>query len=195
MTLSRRTSAPHVPGEAELWIFIVGDLLVFGLFFAIWSWSRATQPDLFARGGAHVNLMLGLVNTLVLVTSSAAVAAGLTLARQGLGRAAALAYAGAAVSGCIFVGLKAVEYGQHVAAGADAFGNAYFMYYFAFTGIHLLHVVIGVAALLFAMLRCLRLPAHIADRGQLLVLESVGVFWHLVDLLWIVLFFLIYLAR
>lgn len=185
-----------MPGEAELWIFILGDLVVFGLFFAIWGWSHATQPELFAWGGAQMNRALGLANTLVLITSSAAVASGLNLARLGRGHEARLAYAAAATLGCAFVIVKAIEYGQHINAGADALSSPYFMYYFVFTGIHLLHVLVGITALLFVMRRCRQLPpGRQPDEGDLVFLEGVGVFWHLVDLLWIVLFFLIYLVR
>jgi nitric oxide reductase NorE protein len=193
---SDEAKAPHVPGEAELWLFIFGDLIVFGLFFSVWGWNHATQPELFAWGGAQMNRALGLTNTLVLITSSAAVASGLNLARLRRGREARLAYGTAAALGCTFVMLKAIEYGQHINAGADALGNSYFMYYFVFTGIHLLHVVIGIMALLFVMRRCGRFqPAVQFDLGDMAFLEGVGVFWHLVDLLWIVLFFLIYLVH
>jgi nitric oxide reductase NorE protein len=193
---ARGAKAPHVPGEAELWIFIFGDLIVFGLFFVVWAWNHATQPELFAWGGAQMNRALGLTNTLVLITSSAGVASALNLARLGRGREAGLAYAGAAALGCTFVILKAIEYSQHINAGADALSNTYFMYYFVFTGIHLLHVVIGTTALMFVMRRCRQLqPGRQPGEGDMVFLESVGVFWHLVDLLWIVLFFLIYLVQ
>ncbi len=193
---ARTGRAGHVPGEAELWIFIFGDLIVFGLFFVVWSWNRALLPELFAAGGEQMSLMLGLANTLVLITSSAAVACGLQLARQGQGQHARLSYTAAAALGSVFVIVKLFEYGQHLSAGASALGNDYFMYYFAFTGIHLLHVLIGIAALLLARRRCRLLQTGVPPRqGDLLMLEGVGVFWHLVDLLWIVLFFLIYVAR
>ncbi|MES2126353.1 MAG: cytochrome c oxidase subunit 3 [Pseudomonadota bacterium] len=189
-----RQAAAHVPGEAELWIFIFADMLLFGLFFAIWGWQHATEPELFAWGAAQMNRTLGLANTLVLITSSAAVAAGLAQARQG--RPASRAYLAAAILGAVFVVLKVVEYSGHIAAGADPRTSAYFMYYFVFTGIHLLHVLIGIVALLFVAQRCHRLePGRAADAADLVLLEGAGVFWHLVDVLWIVLFFAIYLAR
>lgn len=185
----------HVPGESELWIFILGDLVIFGLFFAIWGWNAATQPALFAEGGARMNWGIGLANTLVLITSSAAVASGLTLARQGQALAARRAYQVAAALGATFVVLKVVEYSLHILAGAGALSNDFFMYYFVFTGIHLLHVLVGICALLLVIRRCRRLqPGTLPGESDIAFLEGVGVFWHLVDLLWIVLFFLIYLA-
>ncbi|MES2153385.1 MAG: cytochrome c oxidase subunit 3 [Pseudomonadota bacterium] len=187
--------ASRIPGEAGLWIFIFGDLMVFGLFFVVWSWNRALLPDLFAEGAGQMNRTLGLANTLVLITSSAAVASGLHLARLGRPLTARLAYVAAAALGCGFVMVKMIEYSQHIHAGANALGNAYFMYYFAFTGIHLLHVLIGITAQLAVVRRCRHLPVGICPAtDDLVFLESVGVFWHLVDLLWIVLFFLIYVA-
>lgn len=194
--MARGTRTSHVPGEAELWILILGDMIVFGLIFAIWGWNHATQPDLFAWGGAQMNRALGLVNTLVLITSSAAVASGLNLVRLGRSHQARLSYAAAAALGCAFVIMKTIEYAQHIDAGANALDNSYFMYYFVFTGIHLLHVVVGIAALLFVTRRCRQFqPGARPAEGDLVLLEGVGVFWHLVDLLWIVLFFLIYLVR
>ncbi|MBD3644460.1 MAG: cytochrome c oxidase subunit 3 [Alcanivorax sp.] len=184
-----------MPGEAELWIFILGDLVIFGLFFAIWGWNHASQPALFAEGGAQMSWAIGLANTLVLITSSAAVAAGLTLVRQGQGTAARRAYQLAAALGGTFVVLKVVEYSQHILAGASALNNVFFMYYFVFTGIHLLHVLVGIGALLLVIRRCRQLqPNTPPGERDVAFLEGIGVFWHLVDLLWIVLFFLIYLA-
>ncbi len=188
--------ASHVPGEAELWIFIFADLILFGLFFVVRSWNRAILPELFAAGGEQMNRALGLANTLVLISSSAAVACGLHCVRLGRGREARIGYASAAALGSVFVFLKMLEYGQHIQAGASAVGNVYFMYYFAFTGIHLLHVLIGITALLVARSRCHSFISGVRSaQDGMVFIESAGVFWHLVDLLWIVLFLLIYLAR
>jgi nitric oxide reductase NorE protein len=88
-----------------------------------------------------------------------------------------------------------VEYSQHILAGASALNNVFFMYYFVFTGIHLLHVLVGIGALLLVIRRCRQLqPNTPPGERDVAFLEGIGVFWHLVDLLWIVLFFLIYLA-
>ena len=96
----------------------------------------------------------------------------------------------ALVCGLGFVLLKAIEYGQKIAAGITPLTSDFFMYYFAFTGIHLLHVLIGIGALLLAI----SAAARPAAPSQLIVVECAGLFWHLVDLLWIILFALFYLA-
>lgn len=186
-----RARARHVPGEPELWMFIFGDLAVFALFFGILGWNHATQGEVFTAGQAHLNTGFGLINTMVLITSSAAVAYGLDLARCGRGAAARRAYLTAAALGAVFVVVKAFEYGEHVQRGSRALAGDFYMYYFVFTGIHLVHVLVGLIALAIAAQRCRRLRSAGADLG---LLEGVGIYWHMVDLLWIVLFYLIYIV-
>lgn len=183
--------ARHVRGEPELWIFILGDLTVFGLFFGVWGWNQAIHPDLFTWGQAHLSRGFGLVNTILLITSSAVVAGALELARRDQGLQASRAYLLAAALGSAFVVTKALEYREHARAQTYGLSNDFFMYYFVFTGIHLVHVIVGLMGLMFARWRCQRLRPGATDVG---FLEGVGVYWHMVDLLWIVLFYLIYVA-
>ncbi|MEV6313771.1 cytochrome c oxidase subunit 3 [Streptomyces sp. NPDC051776] len=188
--LDRKPRTPHVPGEPELWIFILGDLAIFGVFFTLWSWNHAHQPELFTWGRGKVSLTLGLINTVVLLTSSAAVAVGLILARARGPREASQYLKVAAVLGGFFVAVKSVEYTKHIAGPPHSLGNDFFMYYFVFTGIHLIHVLVGIIGLTWAFRRCRR-PQR--GRSEIPFLEGVAVYWHMVDLLWIVLFLLIYL--
>nr|WP_042196207.1 cytochrome c oxidase subunit 3 [Kibdelosporangium sp. MJ126-NF4]CEL22467.1 Cytochrome c oxidase polypeptide III [Kibdelosporangium sp. MJ126-NF4]CTQ89323.1 Cytochrome c oxidase polypeptide III (EC 1.9.3.1) [Kibdelosporangium sp. MJ126-NF4] len=185
--LASRRQRGHVPGEPELWMLILGDLTVFGVFFGIWGYNHAVQPELFASGRAHLNTTIGLANTLILLTSSLAVARGLESIRAKQGQRAARAYAAAAALGAAFVVLKAIEYSQHLLGDTSVLGNDFFMYYFVFTGIHLLHVLVGLGALAVLIRRCRRPEPSVP------LFEGVGVYWHMVDILWIVLFSLIYL--
>ncbi|MEU2031099.1 cytochrome c oxidase subunit 3 [Nocardia amamiensis] len=188
-TFARRDRRrPHVPGEPELWMLILGDLTVFAVFFGIWAWQRAAQPALFAAGRDTLDTTLGLTNTLILITSSMAVACGLDHLRTGEPQRAARAYLAAAALGAGFVAVKTVEYHQHLAAGQTPATGDFFMYYFVFTGIHLLHVLAGLAGLVLLSRRCRsREPSRV-------LFEGVGVYWHMVDVIWIVLFYLVYLA-
>lgn len=177
----------HVPGEPELWVFILGDLAVFGLFFGVLAWNHAADPAGYRLGQAELHDGLGLLNTLLLLTSSAAVASGLARARTGANTEARHWYLTAIGLGTGFVVVKAVEYADRIHAGVPA-GADFFTYYFVFTGIHPLHVLVGLICLGVAAARCAR-----PEPAPIRLLEGLGVYWHLVDLLWIALFALLYL--
>lgn len=181
-------SGRHVPGEPEFWLFIMGDLTVFGVFFGVWAWGHTHSPQAFELGRASMIQSIGLGETLALITSSAAVALALNHARAARWPAAARGYLMAIACGAVFVVLKAVEYSAHLAAGDSPAGGGFYMYYFVFTGIHLLHVLVGLLGLSIAA-RSMRSP----KRLSVATLEGIGVYWHMVDVLWVVLFALIYL--
>ncbi len=186
----RRRIGGHVPGEAELWIFIMGDLTVFGVFFAVWGWNYARNPAMFELGRASMSQSIGLTETLTLISSSAAVVTALTHARWKQWSRAYAWYFAAIGFGAVFVILKALEYGRHLSTGLDPLAGEFFMYYFVFTGIHLLHVLVGLLGL-SAAARSMRPRA--TRRYGVALLEGIGVYWHMVDVLWVVLFSLIYL--
>lgn len=180
----------HVPGEAEFWIFILGDMLVFALFFGIWSVQHMQQPELFQQGYAQMNHRFGLINTIALVTSSLFVALGLNNAKQERFAQAKQWFMYALLLGGLFIVVKFFEYREKILAGVDILNNDFFMYYFVFTGIHLIHVIVGIVALLLMIQRCTKPRVSIRD---IPFLEGASVYWHMVDILWIVLFLLIYL--
>ncbi len=181
----------RIPGEQGTWIFLLGDMLVFAVFFATFMVERAKAAEVFdvARKTLHVNI--GLVNTLVLLTSSLFVVAAIGAIRTGRRAIAARALLIAAGCGVVFVALKVTEYVLLAGAGHGPGANHFYLYYFILTGLHLLHVVIGILALtlMFTQTRRIELSAT-----RLAVIEGGGCFWHLVDLLWIVLFPLLYLV-
>ena len=179
----------HLPGEEGVWVFIGGDMLVFAVFFVAFLFARMENLPLFETSQATLDRGLGLLNTVLLLTSSWCVARAVKLARAGRagGRRMVL---GAMGLGLGFVVVKAVEYTAKVSAGYTLNTNEFFIYYFMFTGIHLLHVLIGLGVLAYTASRFGKdgLPSN--GMG---LLEGTGAFWHLVDLLWIVLFALFYL--
>lgn len=189
MAMPSLTGARRIAGEPGIWVLIGGELAVFSTFFLVFSYYRGLDPEVFAAGHARLDHAIGLANTLILLTSSLFVALGVQRVR--LGRAgAAIRFRLALVCGLAFAGLKVLEYGQKIAAGITPLTSDFFMYYFAFTGVHLLHVLIGSGGLLLAI----GAAARPASPRQLMVVECAGLFWHLVDLLWIILFALFYLA-
>lgn len=164
-------------------------MLAFALFFTLWTIGAHEHPEVFAAGGECANRILGLINTLALITCSWCAAAGLQRARAHQFPTAGNLYVAAGALGTLFVGVKALEY-QKIQGGADVGGNLFDMYYFAFTGIHLLHVIIGLFVLAF-MVRRTRAPRR--RPSDVPFLEGAGAYWHLVDAFWIVLFLLIYI--
>ncbi len=183
-------SVRRLPGEEGVWLFIIGDLLIFALFFLTFVYYRAGAETLYMAGQATLNRNIGLINTLLLLTSSWLVAQSLHRLRSGDIKAARLLLTLGMVGGLGFVALKFAEYREKFAAGHDVLTNDFYMFYFMFTGIHLVHVVIGLGVLVF--LRSITNRAEIGD-GEVRIYESGAAFWHLVDLLWVVLFALFYL--
>lgn len=181
----------RIPGEPGVWIFLFGDMLVFGAFFATFMYQRAQAPELFDESRRTLSIGIGLTNTLVLLTSSLFVVTAIRAVRSSERLAARRLLIGALVCGLTFVGLKAVEYTAKVHEGHVPDQNTFYTYYFILTGIHLFHVLvgIGVLVLLLTQTRHVELGAT-----RMALVEGGACFWHLVDLLWIVLFPLIYLV-
>lgn len=186
-----RPDAGHVPGEPGIWVLIGGDLVLFSLLFFLYLSYRAHDVALFTQSQHHLDQNLGLVNTIVMLTSSWLVATGIRAARRDRGPLAGRLFTGALACAGVFVVVKYVEYRAKLAAGLTPTTNDFFMYYFCLTGIHLIHVVIG-SGVLTVMARSVRRGP--VSAAKLRNLESAAIFWHLVDLLWIVLFALLYLV-
>lgn len=180
----------RVPAEPELWIFVLGDLTVFTAFFFVWATGERAQPGIFAAGRETLSLGIGVANTFVLLLSSAAVATAVQALRWDDHVRARRAYAVAIGCGAAFLGLKAVEYAGHLGHGLDALGGAFFMDYFVFTGIHALHVLLGMIVLVVARARVGARPSA----RPMLLHEAAATYWHVIDIVWIVLFTLIYLG-
>lgn len=184
--------ARHIPGDPPFWMFVVGDMLVFGLMFFAFSYARGQEPEIFAVGHDRLNQGLGLVNTLLLLTSSWFVASGVEAARGPHARHTPLLLGAGILCAIGFCGIKAIEYTEKVLHGDIAQSTTFFSYYFVLTGIHLLHVLVAIGFMTTVAIRY-----HILgrERASMEVLESAATFWHLVDLLWIFLFAIIYMMR
>lgn len=185
--------ARRMPGEAGIWIVVFGDMAMFGALFAILLDYRTREPALFAASHAAMGQGFGLVNTGLMLTSSWFVALAVQALRRGRGDVARRLVMLAIACGIGFGVVKYFEYSDKIAAGHTLMANDFFMFYFVYTGIHLVHVVIGT--LLLAAI-----AVHLGGRSSVSAMamrniESGGVFWHLVDLLWIVIFALFYLVR
>jgi nitric oxide reductase NorE protein len=181
----------RIPGEAGTWIFLFGDMLVFGVFFATFMYERGLAPELFDESRQTLSTSIGLANTLILLTSSLFVVTAIRAIRSSERLAARWLLVGALACGLAFVGLKAVEYTAQVSDGHTPDQNTFYLYYFILTGLHLFHVLIGITVL--AMLLSQTGHAELGPTRMALV-EGGACFWHLVDLLWVVLLPLLYLV-
>lgn len=189
MAATEAAAPRRVPGEVGLWVLIGGELFAFSAFFLVFAYYRGLAPDVFHAAHTRLDHGIGLINTLILLTSSLFVALGGVRVREGRDGGAFWLRLALGCGG-LFAVLKSIEYAQKIRQGITPLTNDFFMYYFAFTGVHLLHVVIGSGALIFAIHACGREPSP----GRTMIVECAATFWHLVDLLWIILFALFYLA-
>ncbi len=172
-------------------MFLFGDMVVFGVFFVTFMVERANAPEVFdvARRTLHVGV--GVTNTLVLLTSSLCVVIALGAIRSGVKAVAAKALYAAIACGLMFIGLKVFEYTSLASAGHGPGANHFYLYYFILTGLHLLHVCIGLGVLALMVTQSRR---DELSATRLALVEGGACFWHLVDLLWIFLFALLYLV-
>ncbi len=173
-----------LPGHPMMWILILSELAVFGVAFIGFAVARLLDPAGFAAGQAHLDPMLGGLNTIVLVTSGFLAASGVAVRREGdRGRARGL-FGAAAALGLLFLVIKGTEYTASMAAGLTLDGGGFPSLYYLLTGFHALHMVMGIILLLI-----------VAWHDSVENLETGAAFWHMLDLVWVVLYPLLYLLR
>ena len=190
--LARPQPDRELPGGTVIWLFVAIELLTFGLFFGAFAAARRSDPALFMAGQAQLHPLLGAINTCVLLSGGWLAARGVLANRYGKPRAAAACLLGAAATGLLFMAIKLYEYSIAFAAGVSLSTSSFWFFYLFVTGLHFLHVLAGVGFLVPTAWRA----AHGAYGPEArYTLEAVAVFWHLVDLIWIFLFPLLYLAH
>lgn len=193
----RDTPAPtrwprgHVPGEVGIWVFIIGDMLVFGVFFGVFMVERGNSLEEFRAGRETLHTAFGAINTLMLLTGSVLVALAMTAVRDGMADRAPRLLLGAMATGTVFLVNKIIEYADKFSAHITPGTNDFYTLFFVFTGIHALHLLIGLGALTYMRSLVHRGPPSGRD---LAMMECCASYWHLVDLLWVVLFALFYLV-
>ena len=180
----------HVPGEIGIWIFLAVDLIVFAVFFVVIALGDVGQPEVFAQSRASLDMWVGVLNTLLLLTGSWFVAVGVEKCRSAGKPVDSHYFSLAILCGVAFVANKSFEWGGKISAGITPTTNDFYMLYFIFSGIHLLHVLVGIGVLFLIRSVSRRTALTQRDIGTM---ESGATFWHLVDLLWIILFALFYL--
>lgn len=185
----------RVPGESGIWVFILLDMMIFAEMFGIFAWYRADNRRLFESSQQAVNPVYGLVYTLLLLVSSWCVVMAVSAVRKRLFETASRVVLWGFALGAAFVVIKFVEYGGKLHSGITPVTNQFFMFYFVMTFVHLLHVSVGLGVLLYMrnQVRVLQHSDVATDRNPARMIEASAVYWHMVDLLWVILFALFYL--
>ena len=192
VAVAERVKPRRLPGVDGVWVFIGADAAIFAILFLSFMRDRLKNPALFEASRHSLNMNLGGIDTLILLTSSWSVALAIQALKRDLVDRVPRYLLGGVLTGLMFVVSKSIEYFQKFAHGLTPGTNPFYMWYFTLTGIHLTHVLVGTSLLTFLWIRSRRGTWSSSNR---VVPECVASFWHLVDLLWIVLFPLLYLMK
>ena len=188
-------------GKLGIWIFLCTEVLMFGGLFVGYAIFSSQYPSLFLEGSKYLDWKLGSLNTFVLLLSSFTMALSIFYAQKNKLNKSTICLWLTLICGFIFMGVKYVEYshkfhdgllpGRFFSYEGENLG-LYFSFYYSMTGLHGSHVIAGMALIFWLIIRSHK--KHFGP-GCVLALECVGLFWHLVDLIWIYLFPLLYLVE
>ena len=187
---TQRKHARFVPGQPDMWAFVLFETLVFTSYFVVYLLSRTQNRDLYLQSQADLNLRFGVFNTVVLLLSSWAVARCVQASRAGAYRSALRDAFLTILFGFAFLVSKVLEWITEIRMGNTFTSNEFFQHYFFLTSIHCLHLLIGFVVLGVAVHQ-LWSPAR---RSQQLI-ETCATYWHTVDFLWVLIFALLYIVR
>ena len=179
-----------VPGQPDMWAFVLFEALVFTSYFTVYVIRRTQSPALFLQSQAHLDLRVGAFNTLVLLVSSCSVARCVQAAREGSFRAALNDAYLTILFGFVFLVSKVLEWKAEIAQGFTFTTDEFFSFYYFLTAIHFLHLLIGFVVLGVAVYQ-IRSPAG----GSQELVETCATYWHTIDFLWVLIFALLYVMR
>ncbi|MDE2401992.1 MAG: cytochrome c oxidase subunit 3 family protein [Burkholderiales bacterium] len=183
---------PHLVGDLVIWLVILAELLTFGILFLSFAFTRARHVALFNESQRTLDLHAGVINTVLLISGSWCVARAVQAARGDHSAQSARWLVGSLLCGGGFLAMKTSEYLAKLNAGVDLSSNDFYTLYFMLTGFHFLHVVAGMVILTILLIKT---SQGAYGRHDCHALETGAAFWHMVDLLWIVLFPLVYVMR
>jgi nitric oxide reductase NorE protein len=180
----------HVPGQPDMWVFVFFESLVFASYFCVYLYARTQHERAFLHSQSHLLLWLGVLDTVVLLTSSWAMARCVQHARAGRYDRARVATFLTAGLGLVFLVLKVVEWSRLIHMGDTFTSSQFFQYYFFLTAIHFVHLLIG-----FVVLGVLMFQLSDRSRGSQQGVETCATYWHTVDFFWVLIFALLYVVR
>jgi cytochrome c oxidase subunit III len=201
VALSHTGHKDYQGAKLGMWIFLFTELLLFGGLFILYSSYRAIYPQDFHQGGRHLNVVIGVVNTVFLLTSSLTIAVAISALQKGNRRLTLRCLGATIVLGTLFLANKYIEWSEEIRRGIYPNGpgleklpngeKIFYGLYYSMTGLHGLHVLAGVVVLTVLFAFILRNRVTTADFVKL---ENAGLYWHLVDVIWIFLLPMLYLA-
>ncbi len=181
-----------LPGDLAIWFFIFMELLVFAVAFISYSVMRVKNIEMFNEYQLTLNKELGAANTILLITSSYFVIRAVHAIKVDDVKDCAKWLYAALAGGTGFLILKSFEYQDKFSQGIDLSTNTFYFFYLSLTMFHFLHVILGMIILLFIVIKTQRGGYSAKDH---IGIESGASYWHMVDLVWIVLFPLVYIIR
>lgn len=179
----------HLPGDLAMWFFILAELSVFAILILAFAVTQALKPQLFSESRLLLNTSTGMAMTLSLLTAGLFAALAQAQVRRSRPRYGAVWLLAALLVASVYVVLKVTEYRHLLALGLGMERNTFFTLYWILTGFHFLHVLLGMFILGWLAERCRRGLYDASNRSGF---ESGVLYWHMVDLIWVVLFPLVY---
>lgn len=185
------------PGDLAIWVFILAELLAFAAFFGAYAFARSANVELFDEMQRTLDRNSGAINTLLLITASWCVARAVHLVvdESTPPRASQRAshwLLGGIACGAGFLVVKLIEYTHVFGAGITLSTNTFYMFYISLTFFHFMHVILGMVILIVLWAQTRK---GMYGPGAANGLESGAAYWHMVDLVWIILFPLVYVMR
>ena len=181
-------SATGIPtGKLAVWWVVGSEIVIFGGLLVSYIMHRLGHPE-WAGYAAHTDWRIGTVNTCVLLTSSLFAVLGHHAAEKGDGKTAAKWLVGTAIGGLMFICIKAYEWSVEIHHGFTITTNGFWSFYYTAAGLHALHVIAGAVIILI-------IAAGAWAGRELHRVELIGIYWHFVDIVWIFLFPLLYIAK
>jgi len=193
LTNDGKKSLPHThtPGNPAVWVFVLSEMSEFAFFFIVFLVVKLLHPELFSTGPAQLNTLAGLANTALLITSSWFVANAVKATKSGHREKTISWLALTIAAGLLYCAIKYLEYRWNVDHGITTRTNLFFSLYYYLAFNHLLHVLIGICVIGWALLQSW-LGAYDAEDHE--GLEGAATYWHMIDLVWILLFPLLYIV-
>ena len=182
----------RLPGDLAIWIFILAEMLAFAVFFSAYAFARANNVEMFNLYQQTLDRNAGALNTLLLITGSWFVVLAVQAAHRDENKAVTRNVALGFLCGGAFLVVKVFEYSAKFGAGISLSTNTFYMFYISLTFFHFMHVILGMVILSAIWLQA-RKGAYTSQNAH--GLESGAAYWHMVDLLWIILFPLVYVMR
>lgn len=186
------TVAERLPGYLVIWAFILAEMLIFAVLFASYAFARVDNVELFNLSQQTLDRNAGAINTLLLVTGSWFVVLAVQATHRDDSRVASRNIALGFLCGAGFLAIKVYEYAVKFGEGISFSTNTFYKFYFWMTFFHFMHVILGMVVLAILWVNA-RQGAYGSRDAQ--GLKSGAAYWHMVDLLWIVLFPLVYVMR